>query len=295
METQEINIPEISNQVLQERIDKIKWVQPCMSGIDQKPYKTEETDSKWFDLFETISFCNPRTQAFNFDENSVIETKQNLEILSKIEIFVKIGGYYGLLKVTMAEVMSQIPKECLEETIAFSFDPEKSVKILNEDYQLLPLILYKEGNQKKLEELLKFEGLIKEIDQFKTSKFLKAGIKPIIIYDGEKPISIEPEKINSPFMTFGIQMRISGSNLWKTNKETPIIVPYKIGKEFSIYQEFNGDADIYEPTYSYTVSQIPEYLVTENTIGFQYKRIDYFRTDKGILHKIDYCIIEKEL
>lgn len=222
----------------------------------------------------------------------IVLKQDQLEILDRIEIFVKIGGYYGFLKVTMAEVMSQIPKQFLADIVAFSFDPEKSGEILNEDYQILPLILYKEGNQKELERLPKFEGLIKERNKIKAEA-LRLRVQPIVIYGGNEAVSIFPGKINSSFMTIGIQISMGGSNLWKTNSETPITIPYKRGEKFSIYQEFAKDADIYEPDYLYTISQIPEGLITVNTIGFEYRMVDYFKTNRGVLHKIDYCIIEK--
>lgn len=70
MKTQNIEIPKISDKDLKERMSRIKCVKPCMSGTDGRPRSTMEESSRWFDLFESISHCNPRKEAFNFNENS---------------------------------------------------------------------------------------------------------------------------------------------------------------------------------------------------------------------------------
>ena len=75
MESTEISIPEITDDVLAERMNRIRFVVPAMSGIDGKPYVTDEKDEKLFDLFYVESLVNPRTQSFNFDENRKLTGK----------------------------------------------------------------------------------------------------------------------------------------------------------------------------------------------------------------------------
>lgn len=295
MKTEEITIPEISDEVLAERMARIKFVTQAMSGLDGKAYPTDEQDKKLFDLFYSESNADPRTQAFNFDEKSVITTKATgLTELLKKDIFVKIGGYHGFCKITMAEVLSQIPDEILSNVVAFALDPEKSAEMINEDYQSKSIIFYGKAEQVIVDENLPSSaGLLKPVDMQKAFR-LKDAIKPIINYANEGYSFIEPEDIEQPFMNIGIWLRVNGSNLHRTNKETKVTVPCKLGEKVSVYQEFTDGADFFKPSYAYTISQIPDELINNKTIGILYHATDYFKTKEGVVHKTEYTLVEKE-
>ena len=201
METKKIKIPEISDSLLKERMEKIKFVCPAMQGTDGKIHNTDEQDMKLFDLFYSISNVNPRTQAFNFDENRKWgEKASGIEIVQKLRIFVSIGGYYGFCKVTMAEVMAQIPEAVLPFVVAFSLDPEEDVTIIKGDYQHLPIILYRKCEiLPPPEGLPKFEGLILPLSLKKANKF-KEKIRPMINYSDRGLTFIDPGDLEKPFM-----------------------------------------------------------------------------------------------
>ena len=89
-------------------------------------------------------------------------------------------------------------------------------------------------------------------------------------------------------------MRINGSNIHHKNPETKVLFSCKQGKMISVYSAFTEGADRLEPTYAYTISQIPDELITENTVGFHYYGTDYFKTKEGVIHKTEYALIERE-
>lgn len=292
----ELTIPEISDEVLAKRMSKIKFVTQAMSGLDGKPYTTDETDKKLFDLFYVESKVNPRTESFNFDENRKITDKAVglTEILTK-DILIKVGGYYGFLKMTMAEVVSQIPDEIVDNVVAFALNPEKDAQVISGgNYQIASIIFYaKNDNFIENEELPTSVGLIHPVDIERANR-LKDKIKPVINYRGEGSVFVDPGDIEKPFMDLGIWMRINGSNLHRTNTETKITIDCKKGQKISVYQEFTHGADMYKPTYAHMISQIPHELITENTIGLMYSSTDYFKTKEGVIHKTEYTLIEKE-
>jgi hypothetical protein len=292
----EQKIPFLTDDVLSERLGRIKYVTQAMCGLDGKPYTTDETDKKLFDLFYVESKVNPRTQSFNFDENQKITDKAVglKEILTK-DVVIKVGGYHGFLKMTMAEVLSQIPDEIVNKVVAFGLNPEKDTEIVYGGYYQLASIIFYEKNDNPVEdeELPTSIGLILPVHIARANR-LKDKIKPIINYRGEGSVFIDPQDIEKPFIDVGIWLRINGSNLHRTNTETNITIDCKKGKKISVYQEFNDGADSFKPTYAHTISQIPDELLTENTIGFMYGSTDYFKTKEGVIHKTEYTLIEKE-
>jgi hypothetical protein len=294
MKTAEIVIPEISDEILAERLGRIRFLKQAMLGLDGKPYTTEEQDKNLFDLFYVESNVNPREQAFNFDENSKMTARADgLVELDKVDIFVKIGGYYGFCKITMAEVLSQIPEAIVNNVVAFALDPETSPQIINEDYQSAKIIFYGKTDQSSTDENLPSSvGLIKPVDK-KKAKRLKDRVRPIINYKDEGYMFVAPGNINKPFMDVGIWLRVNGSNLHRTNPETKVTDPCKKGEKISVYNTFTRGADFFEPTYAHTISQIPDELITEKTIGLLYHSTDYFKTKEGVVHKTEYTLIEK--
>jgi len=296
MRTKEIVIPEISDEVLVQRLKQVRYVEQAMQGVDGKIYRTEEQDKNLFDLFYVESNTNPRTQSFNFDDKRKLTTKATgLKELLKKDIFVKIGGYHGFLKITFAEVMSQIPEEILSEAIAFTLDPEESGKILNGDYQSKTIIFYGKGEEQKEEDSLpSVKNLVKPLN-LEKAELLKDKIKPILNFSNDGYKFIEPSDISKPFIKIGIWMRINGSNLHEHNAETSVDFETKKGKKISIYQPFNSElgADFFHPDYANTISQIPDELINENTIGILYHSTDYFKTKEGVVHKTEYTLIEK--
>lgn len=295
MITEKIKIPEISDSQLKERMEKIKFICPAMQGTDGKIHHTDEQDQNLFDLFYSISKVDPRKKAFNFDDNRKWgEKATDLEVFHKQNIYVAIGGYYGFCKVTMAEIMSQIPEEILSLVVAFSLDPEMNATILNEDYQSLPIILYKKREKElRSEDFPEFEGLIKTFSMEKAIKF-KNLIRPMINYNKEGLVFIAPGDVEKPFLRIGIWLRVNGSNLHETNPETPAEGNLKFGKEILVYQEFGkAGADFFHPSYLGIISQIPEELLTKNVVGFCYGHVDYFKSTKGVLHQAKFTLIEK--
>jgi len=298
MNIKEIVIPEISDEVLQERMNQVRFTMRCMSGTDGKPHATNETDKKYFDLFYVESSVDSRTESFNFDENRKITEKvANLKILSIDDVFIKVGGYYGFLKMkmTMAEVLSQIPEKVVSNVVAFGINPDKEPQVVaGGEYQIASIIFYgKSDKESGSENLPAFDGLIKPINKEKVER-LKDKIKPIIHYINEGFSLIDPGKTDQPFMDIGIWMRINGSNLHRNNpteriSTTPVVQKEKI----SVYQEFTNGADYFYPTYEQTISQIPDKLINEKTIGFLYGKTDYFKTDKGVVHETTYTLIER--
>jgi hypothetical protein len=267
-----------------------------MSGIDGKPYPTEEHDKRLFDLFYKESKAHPRRQSFNFDDKAQITGKATglKEILTK-DIFVKVGGYHGFLKMSMAEVLSQIPDDIADKVVAFALNPEKDAQVIDGgNHQVASIIFYEKADASPENEVLPSStGLMKPIDMEKAI-LLKDKVRPVINYTNEGYFSLDPEDIEKPFMDIGIWLRINGSNLHRTNTESKIETPCKLGKRISVYQPFVESADSFNPTYAYTISQIPDDLITENTIGIVYHSTDYFKTSEGVLHKTDYSILEKE-
>jgi hypothetical protein len=296
METKEVVIPEISDEVLAQRLKQIRYVEQAMRGVDGKIYRTDEQNKNLFDLFYVESNTNPRTQSFNFDDKRKLTTKATglKELLTK-NIFVKIGGYHGFLKITFAEVMSQVPEDILSEVIAFTLDPEESGQILNGDYQSKSIIFYGKGEEQEDDESLpSVKDLVKPLDLEKAER-LKDKIKPILNFSDDGYKFIEPEDINKPFIKVGIWMRLNGSNLHEHNAESSVDFETKKGKKISIYQPFNSElgADFFHPDYANTISQIPDKLINKNTIGILYHSTDYFKTKEGVVHKTEYTLIEK--
>jgi hypothetical protein len=296
MKTKEIIIPEISDEVLTQRLKQIKYVTQAMQGIDGKVYSTDEQDKNLFDLFYVESNVNPRTEAFNFDENRKLTTRVTglKELLTK-DIFVSIGGYYGFCKITFAEVMSQIPDEIVSEVVAFTLNPEKDPKILNDNYQSASIIFYGKGEElKKDNKLPSVKDLIKPLDLEKAER-LKDKVKPILDFQGEGLIFINPGDIHQPFIKVGIWLRINGSNLHEHNTETKVDFKTRLGKKVSTYQSFDNElgADFFHPNYGNTISQIPDELINENTVGILYNSTDYFKTEEGVVHKTEYTLVER--
>lgn len=295
MKTKEVKIPEISDEVLAERMSRIKFVTRAMYGLDGKPYTTDETDKKLFDLFYVESNVNPRTESFNFNGNRKMTDKAvGLKEISIQDVVIKVGGFHGFLKMTMAEVLSQIPSTIVNDVVAFGLNPSKDFEIIcGGNYQLASIIFYgKDDNANQVENLPTSVGLILPIDIDKANH-LKDKIKPIINYRGEGSVFVDPGDIQKPFMTIGIWLRVGGSNLHRTNTETKIVIAYTEGKRISTYQEFTNGADMYMPTYAHVISQIPDDLITEKTIGLMYNVTDYFKTKEGVVHKTEYTLIEK--
>lgn len=291
---QKIIIPEISDKELVKRLGKIKFLRPAMAGLDGKPYETQEQDEKYFDLFYVESNADPRTQAFNFDDKSIMTSKATgiAELLTK-DIFVAIGGYYGFCKITMAEVLSQIPEDIVDQVVAFALNPKVDIQIINDDFQSVSIIFYGKTDQPIVDEALpSSEGLMRCVN-YEKANLLKNRIRPMIHYVGEGNSAIEPGNIDEPFMRIGIWLKVNGSNLHETNQETKITEGYKLGEKISVYQPFTTGADFYHPTYAYTISQIPDELINGNTIGFLYQTTDYFKTSEGVIHKTEYILVEK--
>lgn len=296
METKEIVIPEISDEVLAQRLKQISYVEQAMQGVDGKVYHTDEQNKDLFDLFYVESKTNPRTQSFNFDGKRKLTTRATglKELLTK-DIFVKIGGYYGFCKITFAEVMSQIPEDILSEVVAFTLNPEKHAQILNDDYQSHSIIFYGKGEEKQDNKaLLSVKDLIRPLN-LEKAELLKNKIKPILNFSNDGYKFIEPGDINTPFMKIGIWIRLGGSNLHEHNAEAPVNFETKKGKKISIYQSFNSKlgADFFHPDYANTISQIPDELINEKTVGILYHSTDYFKTKEGVVHKTEYTLIEK--
>lgn len=295
MKAAEVSIPEIADDVLADRMNRIKFVVPAMSGIDGKPYITDEKDEKLFDLFYVESLVDPRTQSFNFDENRKLTGKADgLKEIAITDVIIKVGGYYGFLKMSMAEVLAQIPEAIVQDVVAFALNPNKNADVLpGAEYQQASIIFYgKTDVVADAEPLPSFTGLIKPVDMDRAER-LKDKIKPLINFS-DGAVFIDPQDITLPFMNIGIWVRINGSNLHRTNTEIKVDVPHKMcGERIAIYQQFgeNG-ADSFNPTYAYTISQIPDELINENTIGFQYHSTDYFKTAEGVIHKTEYTMVE---
>lgn len=295
MTTKQISIPEISDEVLNERLQRIKYLTPAMSGIDGKAYSTSEKDEKLFDLFWVDSFVDPRNESFNFDDKSVMTGKATgiAPILTK-DIFIRIGGYYGFCKMTMAEVLSQIPDEIVNDVVGFSLNPKKDAEILNEKYQSASIIFYAKTDVVKDETNLPTSiGLMRPVNTTKAEA-LKKRVKPILNWEKTGYEFVEPGEIDKPFMTIGIWLRINGSNLHEYNKGEVVPKPYKLGKKFSAFFPFTNGADFFQPTYEYLISQVPEGFITEKTIGFVRNYLDYYKTKEGVLHKAEFTLVEKE-
>jgi len=292
----ELKIPAITDELLAQRMEQIKYVRPAMQGVDGVVHTTDEEDEKYFDLFYVETKVNPRSQAFNFDEDRKLTTKAvGLQKLLVKDIFVRVGGYYGFCKVSFAEVMSQVPTELAATIVAFAINPKESAVNLNDDYQSISIIFYGKS-QEDLDSaaaLPSVEGLIKTVD-FEKARKLRGKVKPIINWAGEGYTFFEPEKIDEPFMNVGIWLAVNGSHLLKHNSETPVSTPCKLGEKAVVYQSFDELADFFKPDYAYTISQIPDELINENTIGFMYNTVDYFRTKEGVIHRAEYTMVEAE-
>lgn len=291
-------VPEISNKILYRRMRRIRWVVQVMKSTEGKALSTSETDENLFSLFYKKSSVYPRGYAFNFDENAILEEEARGLIPLRVgPIYVKIGGYYGFCKISFAEIMSQIPEDILEDVVAFSLDPNSDPQIVNSDYQENNIIFYsKDPNWiEPVNNYPSVKDLIKPVNITKAKR-LKNRVKPILNYLGEGLHTIEPEDIEKSFMRVGIWMRVNGSNLHKVNKTNKLTESYKQGKKISTYRALVEDdgADYFYPNYAETISQIPDELITENTIGFQYTSTDYFLTKEGVVHKTDYVLIEKK-
>lgn len=289
-----ISIPVISDELLAQRIQQIKYVTTAMQGVDGKAYSTSETNQDLYDLFYVKTDCDPRTEAFNFGDSKIKEKATGLKTILVKDIFVKIGGYHGFCKITYAEVFSQLPEEIASEVVAFSLDPNSDPQILNGDYQSTSIIFYRKETEitEKDNNLLSYKDLVKSVNLQKAKDFCEK-ILPILFFSNSDLQFVHPGDINKPFMRIGIWMRVNGSNLHENNDLTPVDVPYKLGEKFSVYQPFETGADIFIPTYAYLISQVPEHLLNENVIGLRYHSTDYFKTKEGVLHKTEYTIVEK--
>lgn len=192
--------------------------------------------------------------------------------------------------------MAQIPENIVNDVVAFSLDPKSDPQILNGDYQETKIIFYrKDPNWTEPEnDYPSVKDLIRPVDKDKAER-LKDKVKPIINYSGEGYHTVNPGNINEPFMQIGIWMRINGSNLHKINDTEKVLKTCKEGAEVSTYRAFveEDGADLFKPNYAETISQIPDELITDKTIGIWYRETDYFKTKEGIVHKTDYILIEE--
>lgn len=288
-------IPSITTRELKNRMWRIKYVLPAMVGTDGKPYQTEEKDPKYFDLFYVHSKVHPRKQAFNFDENKILTEKATgLIPIARKSILVKVGGYYGFCKISMAEVMSQIPNDILKNVVAFTLDPEFDITFQDDDYQIVPMIFYgkTEDISSPNEDLPSIKDLIRPTDTDKAAR-LKNQLRPMLNWQNEGYKFTDPGDIEKPFLYIGIWLRINGSNLHKYNAQDPATEPVKLGKTISIYRPFTNGADYFAPTYADTISQVPDELITEKTVGLLYRFTDYFKTKEGVVHKSEYVLVER--
>lgn len=296
MKTKKIVIPEISDKILAERMKRIKFVIPAMYGIDGKPYLTEEKNKNLFDFIYHESTVNPRTCAFNFDDQAKLTGKaDDLVELLTTDIYIKVGGYYGFLKMTMAEVLSQIPEEILDHVVAFALNPAKNTQVIaSGEYQIASIIFFGKSKEAPVvKKLPSSKNLLKEVDMKRAVKF-KDKVRPIINYINEGYTFIDPGYIDRPFMDIGIWLRINGSNLHRTNTEIKIEISCKTSEKIFVYAPFTDGADFYKPTYAQVISQIPDTVINEKTIGFLYGSTNYFKTQDGVIHQTDYTLIEKK-
>jgi hypothetical protein len=243
----EITIPEISDELLRERMERIKYVVPAMCNISGKPYSTSETDPNLYDLFYVETNVDPKKESFNFDENKRLAQKAiGLEKICTVDILVKIGGYYGF---TFAEVMSQIPDDIKEdEIVAFALNPKEDPQILNEDYQSVSIIFYRKTDSpedvKELPSATELIKLVKPVDK-ERALALKDRVQPIVKFEEEGYTYFSPGDIAKPFMYFGIWLSVNGSYILKSNESAPVKEDCIVGKEISIYQDIGDSPDIY--------------------------------------------------
>lgn len=296
-----IFIPEISDEELVKRMNQIKWVVFKMRGVNNKPYTTDEVDGSFLSLYYRQSNTDPRTQSFNFDENAVIgELATDLNEIRRIRIFVKIGGYHGFCKITMAEVMSQIPSDILHKVVAFSLTQEEDTKILNGDYQETSIVLYEREEQETTIVLPSYLDLVKPIDLDRAnilSKRIKPALKIRLLGDKTELQYVDPMPLSEAFISINIWMRVNGSNLHKHNSLSLIEEDVDSSHEIKVYQTFDNNslyADPYMPNYAYLISQISDELITDRTIGILYRKTDFFKVKEGVIHESIYQLIERK-
>jgi hypothetical protein len=288
-------VPSISNASLARGLSRIAYVENGVIDLKGTIHKTEEASEELFDWFKVKTDVDPRKQSFNFDDKrKLLPPALSLKPFKKLEIYVRIGGYYGFCKATFAEVYSQIPKKYLERTVAFSLDPEKNARIFDDNHQKLPIILFEKGEEN--DRFAKAPDIaIPAVDPEKVER-LRPKLQPIIPYkDG--PVFIKAEPGETPFMAVTIYLRVNGSHIRGGKELGPVPQGTKFldEKKFTVYQEFVDDSDVFLPIYDRIVIQIPEEMVNEKTIGFAITGgIDLCRTKKGFVHKANCVLVEKD-
>ncbi len=124
-------IPKISDEKLNELYKRIKPViyfekkekcKHCGSVINEYFHSEDEKGELFY-----IEDCNPRNAAFSWDPEKT-KKAENIEPFKEITTY-HTWAYYGFFKPFIAEVLSQIPNDVLEETVAFLTIGPKTVAI----------------------------------------------------------------------------------------------------------------------------------------------------------------------
>ncbi len=280
-------VPKITDELLAERMQKIHFYVQGMVSARKKLYDTDETNPEFFSWVKSIAECDPRTHAFNFVEDPTKEVPDfGLDAIKSTNIVIKVGGYYGFLKMTMAEVLSQVPEDIVDEVVGFAIDPAGNMEVVDGgNYQTVDMLwLRKTELKEQAENLPLLKDLMKPLNTIRA-EVLFDRVKPSIYYNGKKLERIQAESIESKFMILGIWGRINGSHVWKTEPGEVYEGEIFLGDPFFVYTHLDESADVYKPTFLEVISYIPERSINTSLIAVNYSHVDFLMTDEGVIHR----------
>jgi len=137
-------IPKISDKKLEELCKRIKpvvrYVRMWFGGKSE--YESDDRGDLYY-----IKDVDPRGVAFTWDPKKKKKAK-GLEKICDIETF-HTYGYYGFFKPSIAEVISQIPEEYLDEVAAFETSTDCSMDYVNDGYHATMTTLYRKRNGRR--------------------------------------------------------------------------------------------------------------------------------------------------
>lgn len=282
-------IPKISDNELKKRMKQVKILTYAVSDIKGNIHRTTQEYKGAYDIYYMESKVNPRTCAFNFDDKAkIIGPAHSLKNIGEIKVFIEVMGYYGFMKVSLAEVLAQIPKKFLKQTKAFMIDPECDGSG-GGFYHEVNILLYGEDNEyiNPSDTLPSCTNYLKTID-VKRVKNLKDKIYPMVIDD-----RLEVRDIGEPFLKLSLGFLCGVDPNSVVIKEKLSISEIKQAETpFYVYQEFN-DPDRFNPTYANVINQMPDELINDKTIGFVFSSVVNFKTKEGFIHKATCFPVER--
>jgi len=266
-------VPVISDETLRERMNQIREVGKGLQGIDGTIHKKDTVPEKFLDLFFFESFVDPREYAFSFDVNRrAVEKAEDLVKLRQIPVYSEISGHPNIMRLSLAEVLSQVPEEILPRTIAFEV---LGSTLLNQDYHEVQIIFY--GKQST--EVTKNEELLPSWrDLVALNNKNNRPLVPLFLdWSEDGSLSIDVIETTVPV----------------TSADSTAQLPafYRLQK-ISLYVPFEKSPSVFRMTRKQLIRHLPE-EVSKKVEGLLFLGVTFFRVSEGVLHRVEVAVIER--